>query len=165
MKIFISGSISIKKLPKFAIEKIDNIIRKEYLILIGDAKGVDSSVQKYLQEINYKNVIVYYVGNKTRNNHGNWNTNQVRSYNEKGRQLYTLKDIKMANDADYGLMIWDGVSEGTLKNINVMQSKNKKFFVVTKEIVIDDKHLKSLLKTKNLQKDYKNMQVELFQNL
>jgi len=41
-KVFISGSISIKKLPKEAQKSIDNIINKGFEILVGDAKGVDS---------------------------------------------------------------------------------------------------------------------------
>jgi len=163
MKIFISGSISIKKLPEFAIEKLDNIIKKEYSVLIGDAKGADSIVQKYLKKKNYKNVVVYYAGKKIRNNFGNWNTNQILSKNnEKGRQLYTLKDIEMANDADFGLMIWDGKSEGTLNNISMMKSKNKRFLVIIEETIADEKLVESVLEIKSAQTGYEKSQIELF---
>jgi len=163
MKIFISGSISIKKLPKFAIEKLDSIIKREYFVLIGDAKGADSIVQKYLKKKNYKNVLVYYAGNKIRNNFGNWDTCQIVSKNnEKGRQLYTLKDIEMANDADFGLMIWDGRSEGTLNNISMMKSKNKRFFVIIEEMIVDEKRVESVLEIKRTQNSYETPQIELF---
>jgi len=66
-KIFISGSISIKTLPK-EIEKIlERIIENEYKVLVGDAPGIDSLIQKYFVSKNYKNVAVYTVENKPRN--------------------------------------------------------------------------------------------------
>jgi len=142
MNIFISGSISINKLPKSAIQKIENIIRKNYTILIGDARGVDFHTQKYLLKNNYDNVLVYFAGEKIRNNVGNWKTKNIKAFsNEKGRDLYTLKDKAMAHDADYGLMIWDGESQGTLNNILTMKSENKKFFVVLEEMLVDSEHI------------------------
>jgi hypothetical protein len=163
MKVFISGSISIKKLPMIAAEKIDNIIMKNYMILIGDAKGVDSIVQKYLQNRNYSNVIVYYAGEEIRNNYGKWNTTQIKSKkNEKGRKLYTLKDMEMANDSDYGLMIWDGMSDGTLNNISMMKTQNKRFFVIIKDIIVDEKHIESLLEIRKKQINSYSAQVDLF---
>jgi len=163
MKVFISGSISIKKIPMNAIEKIDNIVRKNYAIIVGDAKGVDSMVQEYLQKKNYKNVIVYYAGNKIRNNIGGWNTKQIGNDSKKqGRELYTLKDIEMANDADYGLMIWDGKSEGTLNNISMMKSNNKRFFVFTEEKIVDEKHVDSLVNIKTVKRYNEDTQIELF---
>lgn len=162
MKVFISGSIKISKIPKVALEKIDNIIKKNFTIIIGDAKGVDLNVQKYIYDKKYEDVIVYYAGNDIRNNVGNWNVRNVESDKSKGRELYTLKDIEMANDADYGLMIWDGESEGTLKNINMMKNKNKKFFVIIGEMIIDDKNIDSIIKIKEIQNDNKNTQINLF---
>lgn len=163
MKVFISGSISIKKLPKYAIEKIENIIKMEFLVLVGDAKGADSLVQKYLHKKGYKNVLVYFAGNKLRNNFGNWKTNQISSNNnKKGREFYTLKDIEMANDADYGLMMWDGKSEGTLNNVLMMQQKSKRFFVIIDELMVDEKHVDLILKMKDEQKMNEKKQLELF---
>ena len=77
-----------------------------------------------------------------------------------GREFYTLKDMKMADDADYGLMIWDGKSKGTLKNIEEMKKNNKKFFVVLNELVVDEKHFDQFIKLKTKQEE--NSQLELF---
>ena len=162
MKVFISGSISIKKIPLIAIKKIDNIIEKGYFILIGDANGIDSCVQKYLEKKNYSKVTVYYAGEKIRNNFGKWKTKNIKSVkNEKGRDLYTLKDIQMSNDADYGLKIWDGESRGTINNIKMMKQQNKKFFVVMKEVLIDDKKIDLFIKT-NKPKETTEKQMDLF---
>jgi hypothetical protein len=140
MNIFISGSISINILPSLAIEKIDSIIEKNYKILIGDAKGVDLLVQEYLFKKKYNNVIVYFIGENIRNNTGNWEFNQIFEDTciKKSRKLYTVKDIAMAKDADYGLMIWDGKSKGTLNNIIEMKNQTKRFFVILNEKIIAD---------------------------
>jgi len=55
-KVFISGSISIKRLPKEALKSIDKIISKKFEILVGDARGVDSLVQEYCDSRGYHNV-------------------------------------------------------------------------------------------------------------
>jgi hypothetical protein len=153
MKIFISGSISINKLPSLSLEKIDSIIEKNYRIIIGDAKGVDLLVQEYLLKKNYKEVIVYFIGENIRNNVGKWETKQIiaNPENKKGRQLYIVKDKAMANDADYGLMIWDGKSKGTLGNINEMKRLNKQFYVILNGKIVDDKYFNSGIKQKNIE--------------
>lgn len=163
MKVFISGSIKIKEIPVCAIQKIDNIITRNLQVIIGDAKGIDSLVQKYLLMKSYHNVMVYYAGDKLRNNFGDWPTKQMQSNNnEKGRDLFTLKDIQMAEDADFGLMIWDGESKGTLSNIKEMKERNKRFFVVMKNVLVLDKDLDTIINMHldNLEK--KEVQAELF---
>ena len=162
MTIFISGSISIGRLPKAAVEKIDSIIEKNYTVLVGDAKGVDLHTQKYLLMKNYHHVIVYFAGDRIRNNIGNWQTKNIKpSAREKGRELYTLKDKAMAHDADYGLMIWDGQSQGTLNNIVTMKAENKKFFVIVKEMLVDNDHIDSIIDVYNTQR-LKAAQLNLF---
>lgn len=163
MKVFISGSIKIKDVPKCAIEKINSIIDKNFQILIGDAKGVDSLIQKYLVKKSFQNVVVYFAGDSIRNNLGNWPTKQIIGNNkEKGRDLYTLKDIEMAVDADYGLMIWDGESKGTLANIKQMKNPNKRFFVIMKEILVLDKNVESIIEMHETNIETKEIQGELF---
>jgi SHS2 domain-containing protein len=44
---------------------------------------------------------------------------------EKGFDFYTLKDREMAREADYGFMVWDGKSRGTLNNIVNLLSETK----------------------------------------
>jgi hypothetical protein len=121
MKIFISGSISIKELDLRAICRLELIIADGQTVLIGDAFGVDKLVQQYLFEHNYQSVIVYYAGDKIRNNIGNWKTKQIgNNKNLTGRCMCQLKDTAMIQDADCGLMIWGGKSQGTESNINNM---------------------------------------------
>jgi putative RNA 2'-phosphotransferase len=52
-----------------------------------------------------------------RNNIGNWHIVATQSEIKSGYDFYKQKDIAMANDCDYGFMIWDGKSRGTKNNI------------------------------------------------
>ncbi|MDR1583925.1 MAG: hypothetical protein LBS55_11845 [Prevotellaceae bacterium] len=132
MKVFISGSISLKALNTQESSLLDSIIAGGQTVLIGDAFGVDKLVQQYLFEHNYQSVIVYYAGDKVRNNIGNWQTKQIDNDNNlTGRCMYQLKDVAMARDADCGLMIWDGKSQGTKFNIENMTKLGKEITIVT----------------------------------
>jgi hypothetical protein len=131
-KIFISGSIGIKNLDSAVDKRIDNIINSDFEILIGDANGVDASVQKLLYDKNYTNVTVYCSGNNVRNNIGTWDVKKVITEHKANTKLFfTAKDILMAKKCDYGFMIWDSKSTGTLNNIYelVIQGKKSRVFV------------------------------------
>ena len=110
--------------------KLLSITEKQYDILVGDCYGVDSAVQNYLISLNYKNVTVFASNGVARNNRGRWKVeNIVVENNQKGFDFYRQKDIAMANAADYGFMIWDGKSKGTLNNIIELISQEKKIVV------------------------------------
>lgn len=129
-KVFIGGSRRLTRLNNDVIDHLDRIIESRLTVLIGDANGADKAVQSYLRERNYPNVTVFHSGNKWRNNVGNWDTEQVepptkrRDYN-----FYAAKDKRMAEEANYGLSIWDGKSKGTLHQIQRLRSQDKKVLV------------------------------------
>src|SRR5262249_37357409 len=51
-------------------------------------------------------------------NLGQWQTRYIQPpMNARGFDFYAVKDREMAREADFGLMIWDGKSFGTLLNI------------------------------------------------
>jgi len=129
-KVFIGGSIKLSKINKEIKRRIDNIIENRYTILIGDANGIDKSVQEYLFSKNYSDVVVFCIRDQCRNNVGNWKVKYIEAnYELKGRHLYALKDIEMAKDTDFGMMIWDGRSAGTFNNIVNLIKFNKKILV------------------------------------
>ena len=129
-KIFISGSMRIKNINKLVVGRIENIVRGKFTILVGDANGVDASVQQILSNKKYKKVKVYCTGNHPRNNIGDWETIPVYSdHKPKTRLFFTAKDIRMANHCDFGLMVWDSKSTGTLSNVFELL-KNEKTSVV-----------------------------------
>jgi len=100
-------------------------LQKGYSLLVGDANGVDRA-QQYLFDKNYRNVLVYCVGQTCRNNVGQWETKWVREHSKvKDFHYYMIKDLEMIKDTDYGFMIWDTKSKGTLNNIINLLRENK----------------------------------------
>ncbi len=118
MKVFIGGSIAIDYLDYNVQDELDKYMQGELEILIGDAYGIDSLVQKYLTENSYENVTVYASNGRARNNIGGWKVQaiDVPSYVH-GREFYTQKDMAMTADCDFGFMIWNEESKGTQENI------------------------------------------------
>lgn len=120
---------------------------KGYTVLVGDCYGIDTSVQEFLKLHNYNNVYVYACNGKARNNIGNWPVNSVAVPKfATGFDFYVQKDIAMAEDADYGLMVWDGKSKGTLNNmINLLiQEKPVLLYFVGQHKMIVLKTIKDL---------------------
>jgi hypothetical protein len=129
VKVFIGGSQSIRKLPSSVAARIDNIIDRGFTVLIGDASGADTCVQKYLAGRSYANVLVFCTC-ICRNNAGGWKTTVVSAgAGERGFDFYALKDREMAREVDYGFMVWDGRSKGTLNNVLNLLSENKRALV------------------------------------
>ena len=84
------------------------------LFLCGDCYGADTALQTFLLNEKYSNVVIYYLGEKPRNNSGQWQSVRVDTEAEPGTFLYRrAKDIEMVNTCDEGFMIWDGKSKGT----------------------------------------------------
>ncbi|MGL4483964.1 MAG: hypothetical protein ACRCUS_03360 [Anaerovoracaceae bacterium] len=127
MKIFIAGPRAIKQLNNTVTDRLLSITEKKHTVIVGDANGVDKEVQKYFHESNYPNVIVYASNGRARNNVGNWQVETVAvPDNVKGFDFFVAKDKAMADNADYGFMIWNGESKGTLNNMINLLSDEKK---------------------------------------
>ena len=128
--VFISGSISIKRLHPMFVERVANIVREGLPVVIGDAYGADASIQAKLVERSASNVKVFCGGERPRNNLGGWPVQRVRSSARPGTRAYfTAKDMEMAKRAEFGLMLWDAESAGTLSNVFELLSQGKKSVV------------------------------------
>jgi len=149
-KVFFGGSRKLSRLNRTIRERADNIVAQDFQVLIGDANGADKAMQKYLAEKGYKNVIVFCMDDTCRNNLGNWQIKAVTSNRrKKDFSYFAAKDKEMSQQADYGFMLWDGKSKGTLNNIiNTLQrnryvlayfSPSKEFFTLKNSS--DLKHL------------------------
>jgi hypothetical protein len=128
--VFVAGSRQISRLPAEVKIRLDTMIQKGFKILVGDANGADKAVQRYLAQKSYPNVLVHCMKDHCRNNIGNWPTRQLAApRGAKGFDYYSVKDRAMAEAAEYGLMIWDGKSKGTVNNV-VNLSRDHKPVVV-----------------------------------
>jgi predicted XRE-type DNA-binding protein len=133
--VFISGSISISRLHEKVVDRINKIVSSDFNVVVGDADGADTSIQECLQRYQAGKVTVYCTGEAPRNNVAEWPVHRVVSKAKAGtRAFFTAKDIEMARDSDYGLMIWDCKSTGTLCNvIELLKEKKKSVVFVNKK--------------------------------
>ena len=128
--VFVAGSRQISQTPAEVRSRLDTMIEKGFQILVGDANGADKSMQRYLADRSYPNVLVHCMKDHCRNNVGNWPTRQlVAPRGAKGFDYYSVKDRAMAETAGYGLMLWDGKSKGTVNNV-VNLARDRKPVVV-----------------------------------
>ena len=144
MKIFIAGARAIANLDEAVIAKLDSISENGYEVLVGDALGADRLVQQFYVDKAYRNVTVFASNGEARNNLGDWRVENIAVKRTlRGFDYYKQKDVAMANAADYGLMIWNGESRGTLNNIvNLLRQEkdcvvylvsHKRFFNIDSE--------------------------------
>jgi adenine-specific DNA-methyltransferase len=116
--VFVGGSRHVSHLPAPVTERLKNIVISGHQVVVGDATGADKAVQKFLAEVPYQKVTVFCSGDSYRHNLGKWPTRTVAVPKAtKGFQFYAAKDREMAQEADFGLMIWDGKSPGTVLNV------------------------------------------------
>jgi hypothetical protein len=117
-KVFIAGSRRLSRLNADVKSRLDNIIEKGFTVVVGDANGADKAVQQYLASAGYQQVVVFCMSGKCRNNIGHWPAREIAAApGARGFEFYSAKDRAMGEEADYGLMLWDGQSRGTLTNI------------------------------------------------
>jgi len=126
-KVFVGGSRRLSRLNKEIKHRLDSVIGKGLMVIVGDANGVDKAVQRHLAHRNYENVAVFCMAGVCRNNVGNWATREIMAAQNARRDaaFFSTKDRAMGAEADYGLMLWDGKSRGTLANIKDLIDRQK----------------------------------------
>jgi len=124
--VFVAGSRHISRLPAEVKLRVDAMVEKGLRIFVGDANGADKAFQSYLAQKSYGNVVVHCMSNRCRNNIGNWPTHQLPApVGARGFDFYSVKDRAMSDFADYGLMLWDGKSKGTISNVVNLTRRKK----------------------------------------
>lgn len=116
MKLVIAGSRTINKPSKLA-KAIDNIlildpdfINKVEAVISGTATGVDRLGEAWGLAYN-KNLIL---------RPADWS---------KGRGAGHVRNDQMADECDFGIVLWDGQSPGTRGMIKALKKHNKPYFI------------------------------------
>jgi hypothetical protein len=141
-RVFIGGSRHVSHLNASVRTRLDKIVDKAFPVLVGDANGADKALQEYLHTKNYKHVVVYCVGGVCRNNVGRWQHRDIPAdTRNRNAQFFSAKDRVMADEATFGLMVWDGKSIGTLLNVYrlIVQGKTAVVYFVPDKRFIDFK--------------------------
>jgi hypothetical protein len=117
--VFISGSISIKKLPRPVEESLRKISDANMEVLVGDANGIDLMIQSYYKHLDYNKVTVYSIYASPRNIVADFKKKHIipKCDSNKERDLQKEKDSAMTLDSSYSFIIWDGRSNGSYNNI------------------------------------------------
>ena len=124
--VFLSGSRRLSRTNDAIRKRLENMISCGLHIIVGDANGADKAMQSYFAEAGYGHVTVYCAGTHCRNNVGGWTTRLVETNsNLKGRDFYVQKDKEMAKQADFGFVLWDGKSAGSMANMFELLKSNK----------------------------------------
>jgi len=124
--VFLGGSRRIARLNESIRSKLDDLLDRGLWMFVGDANGADRALQQHLADRGYERVVVYAVTGMLRNNVGHWKVRSVDApRGARGFDLYSVKDMQMANDASYGFMLWDGKSRGTLANVRSLLEHGK----------------------------------------
>jgi len=80
--------------------------------------------------VGYRAVEVFCAGGRCRNNVGGWPVRVVEARpGARGFSFYATKDREMTAEADYGFMLWDGKSKGTLLNVLRLVRQGKQVVV------------------------------------
>lgn len=119
-KIFVGGS---KTLTELSVETKNTLV--EYMhagatFLIGEGKGADLLIQKFLAKNGYQKVIVYTVKDRARINVGFWEEKQVKGY-----YVQEQVNAEMASDADEGFMLIKENTPATMANVERLLAQGK----------------------------------------
>lgn len=136
MNVFIGGSRAVSKLNAVIRARLDDLVKRECTIFVGDANGADKAVQTYFAKKQYNNVVVFCM-EECRNNVGAWPIRKIDPPNyRKDFSYYAAKDIAMSKEAQCGMMLWDAKSKGTLQNmLNLIEAGKRTlvYFAPTKD--------------------------------
>lgn len=124
--VFLSGSRHISRLNDLIRARLEKIMEQDLKVVVGDANGADKALQAYLAAADYRNVVVFCSGGRCRNNLGAWDQRHVDvDARLNGRDFYAEKDKTMAGEADYGFVLWDGKSAGSVGNMLELMKRGK----------------------------------------
>ena len=125
--VFIGGSRSLFRLNQDVKRRLDRVIERGFTVFVGDANGADKAIQQHLASRHYEKVVVFCVAGNCRNNLGDWPLREIAVAPNARRDFafFATKDRAMGSEANYGLMLWDGKSRGTLTNIEDLVGQAK----------------------------------------
>ena len=131
MKVFLSGSKTVKSLPEKLTALLDDYCQQRCEFLVGDCCGADKLMQDYLAAKGYADVTVYVSGGSVRFHAGRFPIRHIAvPEGITGFAFYRQKDIAMAQDCDAAVTLWDGETRGTRCNIADMERLGKPYTVI-----------------------------------
>lgn len=122
-----------------ALHELFECIHNNKKILVGDCIGIDELIQKYLLEVEYKNVEVYTSGEVRVYLDKDWRLIECQAdrkidenlpLDDYIRAYYAVKDMVMCQNCDRLVAIWNYSSRATKNNIDKIISMNKPYHII-----------------------------------
>lgn len=132
--VFISGSSKIKRLNNEMTDCLDELMKQDVQVIVGDCYGVDILAQKYLKTHGFDRVTVYTSTETPRrcefpNVVSLWEQAQGKF----GEDFYQVKDKAMCEACDGAIAFWNGISYGVKCNIERIKASGKPLKVIIQE--------------------------------
>lgn len=161
--VFVSGSSKTtdpnsgyyrKELPDEIKSTLDKYVKNKNHIIVGDAPGIDTQVQEYLNNKKYENVSIYTTSKEPRHlANKNWKIHIINTYglDPNSKEGLLMKDIAMTNAAKKGfaVILENGGASATRKNVERLIDQNKNVKVFMLKSANDDQYVKDILKELN----------------
>ena len=112
-----SSAFKAKELPTEIKERIDEAVKRNMTIIVGEAAGASRLFQDYLKAKGYRNVVVGHAV-KMRYNAGNWKVVQY------GKNLKE-RERNMIEDCDSAIIIWVNNSGVIAENLELLKRLGK----------------------------------------
>ena len=119
-KIFVGGSRTIEELSVKIKNELVEYMHAGATFLIGEGKGADLLVQKFLAKNGYRKVLIYTANEKAKINVGFWEEKQVKGYD-----VQEQVNAEMASDADEGFMLFKENSAEVMANVERLVAQGK----------------------------------------
>jgi len=130
MSVVLGGSRKIDRLPGEIQELLESLMSNSEEFIVGDAVGSDLAFQKFFSGSKYLPVTVFSSAGYVRNNVGHWPEQLIESgLKSKSNAVHAVKDRKMVEIAQSGIMIWDSESAGTLSNVIDLVDQEKECYL------------------------------------
>lgn len=97
--VFISGSKTVGNLSEAVANWLCNFTEDGEHLIIGDREGAELAIQNYLNSLGYREVSVYYSGERCRFNVGSWQEEKAEKWNI------------LIEKCDSAFFVWDGKTE------------------------------------------------------
>lgn len=152
--VFLSGSISEKKMPLIISEWVDRYVISNCKFIVGDASGIDSVFQEYLHKKKYLSVEVFGVSDRPRNKREKkWEyikINVPNKFKNTSRMNFLFRDFQLSKQSHGGIIVWnpirntrgrESVSKGSLFNMINLLSDNKSlilYYIPSNEVRLID---------------------------
>ena len=131
--VFLGGSESVGRLNDETVRRLHWFIDAEANFIVGDGAGADLAFQSYLHSIGYRNVTVYYSGDKCGFNVGGWDERYIPEGESEYRGV-SFRSLEMIEVCSFSFILWDGYARETRIHVRELKWRGKPVILYRSDI-------------------------------